>query len=164
MPNFYDLNPHHKPNTSSTSPSISLELNTSLTNENFYKYLEAYLQLPSEETQNVLGAYLNKMSYLIAIIPDTASHNNTLTLTLGDEFQLLICYNENREVFLPIFTDDKALKDWYKAPIHTLTVPAEWLWRFILRSKNYAGIIINPDTISWSINLEQIQSLLDDIK
>ncbi len=163
MHNFYNLNPNHNTSNSSSYSSITLELNIPLTNEDFHKYLSNYLENPTEELQNTLGAHLNNMHYLLGILPNESSSNDSLTLSVGSELNLLICSNDNREVFLPIFTDDIALKNWYSDPINTLSVSAEWLWKFILRCNNYAGVVINPDTISWCIDLEQLQSLLDDI-
>ena len=162
MHSFYNLNPNYNSLSLDHSTSISLDLNVPLSNDAFYKLFDMYCINPNESTQNDLGIHLNKMNYLLGIICDDAN-SKQITLTKGDDLKLLICSNDDREVFLPIFTNDDELKSWYPEPISTLTIPAAWLWKFILSQKNYAGIIINPAGIAWGINLQHIQSLLDDI-
>jgi len=167
MHNFYNLNPNHQKNSKNSSNTVSLDLNIPLENREFYKLFDAYASNPSEENQNHLGLHLNQIHYLLGLFTDENANpmslENQLTLTKGDTLKLLICSNDDREVFLPIFTDDTELKLWCKEPINTLSVPAPWLWQFVLRNKNYTGVVINPGSIAWCINMEQIQSLLDDI-
>lgn len=167
MHSFYSLNPNHNNTSSEVSNSISLDLNAPLHNDAFYKLFDDYCLTPNETTQNKLGMHLNKMNYLLGIIiaEDIPSGTDITQITIktGDALKFLVCSNDDREVFLPIFTDDSEIKDWCKEPIHTLSVPAAWLWKFVLSQKSYAGVLINPSGIAWSINPEHIQSLLNDI-
>jgi hypothetical protein len=165
--NFYNLNPNHQAFSSEFSNSISLDINVPLHNDKFHQLFDEYCLAPSESNQNNLGMHLNQMNYLIGIIPEENTsntvNNSQITIKKGDALRFLICSNDNREVFLPIFTNDAEIKAWCSEPIDTLTVPAAWLWKFILNQKNYAGVLINPNSIAWSINLEHIQSLVNDM-
>ncbi len=167
MHNFYNLNPNHEAHLTKESANIILDINAPLENKEFDRLFEAYCIAPSETAQNDLGMHLNEMNYLLGLITDEETSSQTkpsqISIQKGDDLRLLICSNRSREVFLPLFTNDKELKDWYNEPVNTLTVPAKWLWNFVLNQKNYAGILINPNSIAWSINMEQIQSLLNDI-
>lgn len=167
MHNFYNLNPNHQTLSGELSNSISLDLNVPLNNTKFYQLFDEYYANPNENTQNSLGMYLNQMNYLVGIIPEETAPSefasSQITIKKGDALKFLICSNDEREVFLPVFTDDSEIKNWYNEPINTLSVPAAWLWKFVLSQKNYAGVIINPNGIAWSINLEHIESLLNDI-
>ncbi|WP_069999921.1 SseB family protein [Cellulosilyticum sp. I15G10I2] len=162
MHSFYNLNPNHNTAASEHSVSVSLDLNTPLSNDEFYKLFDEYCVSPNEKNQNILGTHLNKMSYLLGIISDNVN-TNQITIKKGDDLKFLICSTDNREVFLPVFTTDEELNAWYPETISTLTVPAAWLWKFVLGQKNYEGILINPAGIAWPINLQHIQSLLNDM-
>ena len=162
MHNFYNLNPNHHSLLSPRSEGISLDLNRPLSNEVFNELFNAYCLNQNEETQNNLGMHLNKMNYLLGIIPDDKP-TEQITLQSGDNLKFLICSNQEREVFLPVFTDNLELTTWYADSINTLTVSAQWLWKFVLNQKNYAGIVINPNNAAWCIYPEHIQSLLNDM-
>lgn len=166
--NFYDLNPNHRSSSTEGTNSISLEVNTPLSNNKFNELLNAYCNSPNESTQNDLGIHLNNMNYLVGILADDMINTDTtvteITIRKGDGLKFLICSNDDREVFLPVFTDDTEIKAWCTEPVYTLSVPAPWLWKFIINQKNYAGVLINPNSIAWAINVEHIQSLLQDIE
>lgn len=165
MYNFYNLNPNL--HTSSSHNSVTVEVNTPLTNETFYQLFKQYYNHASEENENLLGAHLNEINYIIGIIPNDNTQDSTqiheLTIRSMDDLNLLICTTEEREVFLPVFTDTRELKHWNTEPIITLSVPARWLWQFVLRQKNFSGVVFNPGSIGWDISLEHIASLLEDL-
>lgn len=166
MYNFYTLN-NTEDSSSQSNANISLDINEPLINDTFYSLFEAYYRNPSEETENKLGAHINAIDYLIGILPDDNNKKNIsstqLTISKMDDLHFLISTTEDREVFLPAFTDSNELMKWYTEPVITLKVPAAWLWHFVLNQKNFSGIVFNPGTIGWDITLEHIQSLLDDL-
>ncbi len=165
MYNFYNLN--HDQLQSENANYAVVDVNVPLDNIDFYQLFETYMNDPSEANQDQLGLYLNKINYLIGFFPNSKDEytpeQTTLTIKSQDDLNLLICSNEDREVFLPCFISTKELRAWCKEPVYTLSVPAAWLWKFVLSQNNYKGIIFNPGSIGWSITLEHIQSLLDDI-
>lgn len=165
MYDFYSLNPDlNKPKDSATH-SISLTINEPLTNDTFYQLFQAYYYNQTPENEDALGNHLNAIDYLIAFLPSDEHTNTSTSITIHtmDDLNLLISTTEEREVFLPVFTDSRELAHWYDGNACTLTVPARWLWKFILQQKNFNGIVFNPGTIGWDINLEHIASLLNDI-
>lgn len=166
MYNFYSLNPEISTSPNNNASSINLEVNLPLTNDTFYKLFEQYYHDSSESNQDILAKHLNSIDYLIGFISSDASSASSLkniTITSMDDLNLLICTTEEREVFLPIFTDSRELQRWTTEPIYTLSVPAKWLWKFTLTQKNFNGIVFNPGSIGWDISLNHIASLLDDI-
>ena len=168
MYNFYTLNPNHQTSAQNPSSSISLDVNQTLTNTTFYKlFSEYYHDNTSEEKQDRLAQHLNTINYLIAFTGNNSVTDinslKTITINSKEDLNLLICTTEEREVYLPAFTDTSEIIHFTNEPIFTLTVPAKWLWKFILSQKNFNGIVFNPGTIGWDISLEHIQSLLDDI-
>lgn len=167
MRNFYDLNPNHHKTSEESSSRVLLDVNTPLENDEFARLFDEYCLNPSEVAQNNLGMHLNKMNYLLGILPDENNSDQSFITQIevkkGDALRFLICSNDDREVFLPIFTKNAEVKAFYNEPIYTLSVSAVWLWQFILNQKNYSGVLINPSSIAWYINTLHIQSLLNDI-
>ena len=168
MYNFYNLNPNHQTQSNNTSTGITLDVNKPLSNPTFYKlFANYYYDNTSEEKQDILAQHLNTIDYLIAFICNDSTPDahllETITVRNNDDLNLLISTTEEREVYLPAFTDTSELKRFTSEPVFTITVPAKWLWEFILSQKNFTGIVFNPGSIGWDISLEHIQSLLDDI-
>lgn len=163
MYNFYNLNPNHS--SPETSNHVTLDINLPLHNDTFYELFNIYAEHPTEENQDKLGSYLNTINYLIGFFPsDNSAENSTqITISKYDDLHLLICSTKEREVYLPAFTTTTELQNWCTESINTISVPAEWLWKFVLSQNNFAGIVINPGSIGWTINYDHIRSLLDDI-
>lgn len=163
MYNFYNLNPTLS--SSEITDYVTLEINLPLHNDTFYKLFDAYTANPTEENQDKLGNYLNTINYLIGFFPnDTSSQDKSqITIKKYDDLHLLICSTPEREVYLPVFTATTELQNWCQDPINTISVPAAWLWKFILSQNNFIGIVINPGSMGWTINCDHIRSLLEDI-
>ena len=167
MYNFYNLNPELHTSSNNSSSSVTLDVNLPLTNDTFYILFEKYYRDPSETNQDMLAKHLNVTHYLICFIPNDATDVSLLkniTISSMDDLNLLICTTEEREVFLPVFTDSRELQRFTQEPLYTLSVPAKWLWKFTLAQKNFNGIVFNPGSIGWYISLEHISSLLEDIR
>lgn len=163
MYNFYNLNPNHS--SPEISNHVTLDINLPLHNDTFYELFDTYAFQPTEENQDKLGHYLNTINYLIGFFPNDNSDKNSAQITINkyDDLHLLICSTKEREVYLPAFTNTTELQNWCKESINTISVPAEWLWKFVLSQNNFTGIVINPGSIGWTINCDHIRSLLDDI-
>lgn len=163
MYNFYNLNPNFS--SSESSDDVTLDINLPLHNDTFYELFSTYTINPTEENQYKLGNYLNTINYLIGFFPNNNSNQDKSQITIKkyDDLHLLICSTTEREVYLPAFTATSELQNWCKEPINTISVPAAWLWKFILSQNNFTGIVINPGSIGWTINCDHIRSLLDDI-
>ena len=165
MHNFYNLN--HKETSSATNnaSTITLDINLPLYNQKFYDLMDKYIDAPTAVLEDELGDYLNKIHYLIGIIPNSATSDfsERLTISLGDTLELLICETDQKETYLPVFTDSREVSKWYNKSLNTISVPAFWLWRFVTLNRDYNGIILNPGSIAWTIKDEHIRSLLDDI-
>lgn len=167
MYNFYNLNPDHHTSSNNHSTNVTLDVNLPLTNDTFYTLFETYYNNPSEDNQDILAKHLNTIHYLIGFISNDAANASSIkniTINSKDDLNLLICTTEEREVFLPVFTDSRELQLFTKEPLYTLSVPAKWLWKFILSQRNLRGIVFNPGSIGWDISLEHVASLLEDIK
>lgn len=165
MHNFYNLNHQDVPSAPDSSSSVTLDINPPLYNQKFYDLMETYIDTPTEQLEDELGEYLNKIHYLIGVIPDEEHPNFTekLTISIGDNLEVLICETEQGETYLPAFTDSREVPKWYSKPLNTISVPAFWLWRFVTLNGDYNGIILNPGSMAWTIKDEHIRSLLDDI-
>lgn len=168
MYNFYNLNPQEN-QSSNDSTGITLDINTPLNNDMFYKlFQDYYYDTTSETKQDLLAQHLNTINYLIGFYSnDTSIDSKTLssiTIRKMDDLNLLISTTDEREVYLPVFTDVNELNRWISESVFTLSVPAKWLWEFTLSQKNFSGIVFNPGSIGWNISLEHIKSLLEDIK
>lgn len=167
MYNFYTLNANNKSENSASTSQVSVTVNERLTNDTFYSLFETYYRNSTEENEDALGKHINSIEYLIAILPNDdqvpTSAPTELTITKAEDINFLICTTEDREVFLPAFTDSREITRYYTEPVYTLKVPAMWLWKFVLNQGNLNGIVFNPGTIGWDISLEHIQSLLDDL-
>lgn len=168
MYNFYNLNPQEN-HSSNDSTGITLEVNTPLNNDKFYQLFEDYYyDSASEEKQDLLAQHLNTINYLIGFYSNDPSVDPTtlssVTIHKMDDLNLLISTTDEREVYLPVFTDVNELNRWTSEPVFTLSVPAKWLWKFTLSQKNFVGIVFNPGSIGWNISLEHIHSLLEDLE
>lgn len=120
----------------------------------------------TEASALAVGAALNSANYLIPIISDglreTPNDPDIVTFEAGSSISFMNCQNEEGEIFLPAFTDWHEIRQWVKAKINVIVMPASELWQFALKDAYYKGIAINPATDAWTLFPANIQALIQD--
>ena len=118
---------------------------------------------PSEEAQQDLTLELQRGLYLVPVFTgasDTAPANN-------ESMQVLVCTDENDAEFLPLFTDEAALKEWTNETVSAMVFTAPEAWEFILAQPDCAGAVVNPGSTSLPINREMVgllKKMIDEIE
>lgn len=82
-----------------------------------------------------------------------------------ESLQVLVCTDENNDEFLPLFTDEGALKSWTAEKVSAMVLTAPEAWEFILSQPECAGGVINPGGASLPLNREMVgllKKMIDD--
>lgn len=107
----------------------------------------------SPNAQQALTLALQRGLYLI---PALASSESTQE---EGAVQLLVCTDEQNNEFLPLFTDEAALKTWTHEAVSAMVMTAPEAWEFILNQPRCAGGVINPGSANLPLNREMVQLL-----
>jgi len=89
---------------------------------------------------------------------------NIVTVEEGSIIKFLNTFNENGEVFTPLFTDWKEIGLWIEVTkdISSWIMPTDEAFNFILKNKGVKGLVINPCTDRWTMTKEQIDNFLKE--
>ncbi|MEI8234073.1 MAG: SseB family protein [Verrucomicrobiota bacterium] len=109
----------------------------------------------SEAAQTALTLALQRGLYLVP-----AFTNRLDTEPADDEaLQVLVCTDENDAEYLPLFTDEAALKAWTQEAVSAMVLTAPEAWDFILSQPECAGGVINPGAAALPLNREMVGML-----
>ena len=117
----------------------------------------------SEETQRDLTLQLQRGLYLVPVFNQPAD----AAPTEEGSMQVLVCVDENDAEFLPLFTDEAALKAWTKEAVSAMVFTAPEAWEFILSQPECAGAVVNPGDAGLPINREMVgflKKMIDEIE
>ncbi len=117
----------------------------------------------SEEAQQDLTLELQRGLYLVPVFAESAN----AAATEEGSMQVLVCMDENEEEFLPLFTDEAALKAWTKENVSAMVLTGPEAWEFILSQPDCAGAVINPGDVSLPLNREMVtllKKMIDEIE
>lgn len=145
-----------------------VDLNKPVENPHLKKAINAFKANRSLKTQDELGKQLNSGNYLVAILADEmkttpSETEGQATVEKGSLIKFLNCFNEEGECFLPAFTDWEEIRQWTTQDVSTMVMPSADLWGFALHGDQYAGIVINPAGILWTMSKENIKALQEDL-
>ena len=82
----------------------------------------------------------------------------------NSKFKFIDCLNEDGKTFLPLFTDWKEATIWYIEPrrnIDAFVMNTFEAFEFAKSAENYNGIVINPGSKPWTMNIEQVNNFLE---
>lgn len=86
-----------------------------------------------------------------------------VTVKKGSTIKFLNCFDNENNCFLAIFTDWNEIRKWTEEDVSGFIMPAKDAWDFVSnQSEVYSGIVINPGSIGWTLQQENIQNLLED--
>ena len=114
----------------------------------------------SEESQQDLTMELQRGLYLVPVGSDAAEAEE-------GSVQVLVCTDESDAEFLPLFTDETALKAWVPQNASAMVLTGPEAWEFILSQPNCAGAVINPGDAALPLDREMItllKKMIDEIE
>ncbi|MCX6966825.1 MAG: SseB family protein [Verrucomicrobia bacterium] len=117
----------------------------------------------SEEAQQDLTLELQRGLYLVPVFAESAS----AAQAEEGSMQVLVCMDENEKEFLPLFTDEAALKGWTKEKVSAMVLTAPEAWEFILSQPECAGAVVNPGDVALPLNREMVallKKMIDEIE
>lgn len=113
----------------------------------------------SEEAQAQLTLALQRGLYLVPVFKQTDAES------ADESIQVLVCTDEKNDEYLPLFTDEAALKGWTQEQVAAMVLTAPEAWDFILTQPDCAGAVINPAGASLPLNREMVgilKKMIDD--
>ena len=118
---------------------------------------------PSEESQQDLTMELQRGLYLVPVGAESAE----AAMDEEGSVQVLVCTDENDAEFLPLFTDEAALKAWVPQNASAMVLTAPEAWEFILSQPECAGAVVNPGAASLPLDREMVtllKKMIDEIE
>jgi len=117
----------------------------------------------SEETQHELTLQLQRGLYLVPVFTGSGA------AAPEDEssMKVLVCVDENDAEFLPLFTDEAALKAWTKEAVSAMVFTAPEAWEFILSQPECSGAVVNPGNAGLPLSREMVgllKKMIDEIE
>ena len=119
--------------------------------------IEAVRKQHNKETDQALGAALNKATFLVPV-RRTGDHDdnvNQIPFQSGKDVELFRLNGPDGKVYLPLFTDIKELSAWADEPTSGMVVPAGLAFKITV--DGFAGCVINAGTLSFQIPVEVLK-------
>jgi len=122
----------------------------------------------TEETLKLIIDSIKQASLLVLIYKDglITSNNgeNNMTFEVGSQIKFLYIVDKDNNPFLPVFTDWEEVDLWVKSRdnIAGWVMPAKEIFDFVCKQQSYKGIVINPASNSWTMQLEQIKLFVEE--
>jgi hypothetical protein len=150
----------------------SVDVNKPIENPDLKKSFELFESNKSENNLKTVLNELVKANFLVLVITDEMkiSNNgkdNENFVEKGSSIKFLNCYDQNQKPFLPIFTDWQEADLWLKKRdinISAFIMTTIEAFEFATNSKVSNGVIINPGSIGWEMNKEQLRNFIRDYK
>jgi hypothetical protein len=144
-----------------------VDLNKPIENPGLSAAFNDYNQNKCNETIIKVIKNIVASNFLVAIISDQIEKTEPdkkgmATIKKGSIIKFFNCYNQNNECFFPIFTDWVEIKKWTDQQVDTLVMPCIQVLDFIKENKEYLGIVINPGSIGWTLNKDNIRAIIED--
>ena len=117
----------------------------------------------SEESQQDLTMELQRGLYLVPVGAESAE----AAQAEEGAVQVLVCTDENDAEFLPLFTDETALKTWVPQNASAMVLTAPEAWEFILAQPECAGAVVNPGGAALPLDREMVtllKKMIDEIE
>jgi hypothetical protein len=130
------------------SVEASIDLTQSIENPDLVRALERLAADTSDAAKDEVVAQLQRATFLMVILKDeleTPEENQgPVVFDKGSRIQILTAESDDGNVFLPLFTDWQAIRDYTEDPVNGLIMPAKDAWAFALHDEIYEGVVINP--------------------
>ena len=109
----------------------------------------------SEENQQNLTLELQRGLYLVPVFTGRIDTDPTDDETM----QVLVCTDETDAEYLPLFTDEAALKAWTQENVSAMVLTAPEAWEFILSQPECSGGVVNPGDAGLPLNRDMVTLL-----
>ncbi|GEM_PF-93491 len=106
----------------------------------------------SEDAQREMTLALQRGLYLVPVF----SGRLDTEPTDDQAIQVLVCTDENNDEYLPLFTDENALKAWTQENVSAMVLTAPEAWDFILTQPECAGGVLNPGSSALPLNRDMV--------
>lgn len=127
----------------------------------------AILRLKNENTteakDNVL-LELNRSNFLAIIFADEMhtsepDESGRAVVEKDSVIKVLNTSDGQGNMYLPLFTDWDAIREYTDQPISTLVLPSQDAWHWVLNMGEYHGAVINPGGDALPLNRGQVKYL-----
>ena len=124
--------------------------------------IEALKTSDSEGVDEALTVELQSAVYLVPYM----TQQDPESTEEGDDFvQLLVCADPEGAEYLPLFTDEEALRAWTKEqPVSAMAFSAEDAWDMVLSQDDCSGAVVNPGGLSLPIDRKLVQLLKEGLE
>lgn len=115
----------------------------------------------SESAQYGLTLALERGLYLVPVFSGRLDGESSE----DESIQVLVCTDEKGDEYLPLFTDESALKTWTAEKVSAMVLTAPEAWDFILSQPECSGGVINPGGVALPLNREMVtllKKMIDD--
>jgi hypothetical protein len=126
--------------------------NEPIENPELLAAIETITHDKSEDAQYALTLALQRGLYLVPAFSGRLDTEPSDDETL----QILVCTDENDAEFLPLFTDEAALKAWTSEDVSAMVLTAPEAWDLILSQPECSGGVINPGDKAVPLNREMV--------
>jgi hypothetical protein len=137
--------------------------NEPIENPELLTAIETIANDKSEDAQYALTLALQRGLYLVPAFAGRLDADQS-----DDEaLQVLVCTDENDAEYLPLFTDEAALKAWTSEDVSAMVLTAPEAWDFILTRPECSGGVINPGDKALPLNREMVallKKMIDESK
>ncbi len=133
--------------------------NEPITNPQILAAVERIATDRSEEAQSELTLALQRGLYLVPVFKQADAES------ADESVNVLVCTDDKGQEYLPLFTDEAALKTWTQEPVSAMVLTAPEAWEFILTQPECAGAVINPGSKALPLNREMVailKKMIDD--
>ena len=133
--------------------------------------LVAAIRLFQDDPSNVhwksLTKNLQNASFLVPIRNRgeefETDKDGTITIKAGVTLAFPTYRGANGLAYLPVHTDEAAIKDWLTQDADTLVLAAAQVWDLVLADKNWAGAFVNPGTKGMVLTRDALQRMKNDL-
>lgn len=134
-----------------------------ITNPQILAAIERIAGDRSEDAQQELTLALQRGLFLVPVFTGRIDTEPT-----DDEaVQVLVCTDEKNDEYLPLFTDEAALKAWTDEDVAAMVLTAPEAWEFIVSQPECAGGVVNPGAAALPLSREMVgllKKMIDDIE
>jgi len=144
------------------------DINIPITNPSLKRSIAVFNKTKTEDNLNSIVNSIKTAFFLVLIYNDglltkTGEDGKTI-VEKGSRFKFLTTFDQNKDEYLPIFTDWKEIDLWVgsRDNIAGWVMTAKEIFDFELKHTKHKGVVINPMSERWNMNTEQMAMFIKD--
>ena len=140
-----------------------------VTNPGLKSAISIFNQTKTEANLNSVITFIKTADFLVLIYTDglvtKPGEDGKTVFEKGSTFKFLTTFNENKEQYLPIFTDWQEIDLWVtsRENLGGWIMTAKEIFDFVLMQPAYKGIVINLMSDRWQMTSAQIDTFVKEV-